>query len=193
MAVGKCTGTQVTRALFDSLVAGLKLPQAATARPNMVSPSIPSYPDIASDTSDARNACDSVQPCACAKPKVLCVDDEPLILAGLRFQLRSDCRVLGADDGPSALDKLRTERDICVVISDLRMKTMDGITFLSEVRAIAPRVVTMLITGARHDASLKETAARVGVHRLLLKPCSKEELRDAIREGVETYRSARDD
>ena len=155
----------------------------------MVSRSISSNPDL---PPGARSSRSSTLPRASSKPQILCVDDEPLILAGLRFQLRHDCRVLAAEDGDSALDKLRVEHGICVVLSDLRMKTMDGISFLSKVRAIAPRVVTMLMTGERDDPELKEAATRVGIHRLLLKPCSTEELRDAIREGVERYRSARD-
>lgn len=128
-------------------------------------------------------------PQARTKPKVLCVDDEPLILAGLDYQLRETYRVVTASDGASALRALQKQPDICVVLSDLRMSRMDGLTFLSQVRTIAPRIVTMLITGGLRDAALKAAVSRFGVYRVLTKPCSAQELRDAIRAGVDVYRS----
>jgi CheY-like chemotaxis protein len=154
----------------------------------MNSSSSPSYPDLI----PARNS-GAFGPRLSAKPRILCVDDEPLILAGLDFQLRARCRVLSAVCGEKALHVIQTEPDITVVLSDLHMGTMDGISFLTRVREVAPRIMTILITGALDDASMTTTLRQPAVDRVLIKPCSTDELREAVRLSIEDYRSGCDD
>lgn len=154
----------------------------------MHSSSTPSYPEFVSARQRSAFAHRESE-----KATVLCVDDEPLILASLDYQLREEFCVLCAPDGATALQMLENQLDVSVVLSDLRMRSMDGLTFLTEVRALRPRVVTMLITGALHDADLRATVSRFGISRVLSKPCTADELREAVRSGVDTYRSADSD
>jgi response regulator RpfG family c-di-GMP phosphodiesterase len=78
---------------------------------------------------------------------VLCVDDEPGILAALRRVLRPyGYRVLTASSGEDAL-KVLERQGVSVVISDMSMPGMDGPAFLDVVRRRWPDTVRLLLTG----------------------------------------------
>lgn len=78
---------------------------------------------------------------------VLCVDDEPGILAALRRVFRPyGYRVLTASSGEDALELLEHEL-VSVVISDMSMPGMDGPAFLDVVRRRWPDTVRLLLTG----------------------------------------------
>jgi DNA-binding NtrC family response regulator len=78
---------------------------------------------------------------------VLCVDDEPGILAALRRVFRPyGYRVLTASSGEDALELLEHE-GVSVVISDMSMPGMDGPAFLEVVRRRWPDTVRLLLTG----------------------------------------------
>jgi DNA-binding NtrC family response regulator len=78
---------------------------------------------------------------------ILCVDDEPGILAALRRVFRPyGYRVLTATSGEGALEILEHE-SVGVVISDMNMPGMDGRSFLDLVRRRWPDTVRLLLTG----------------------------------------------
>ena len=82
------------------------------------------------------------------KPRILCVDDEPMVLEGLRDSLRRSFDVRVATSGADGLALLsENRRDYAVVISDMRMPVMSGSVFLREARRVAPLAVRMLLTG----------------------------------------------
>ena len=111
------------------------------------------------------------------KPRILCVDDEPLVLEGLRDSLRRTFDVRVANSGADGLALLKeNRRDYAVVISDMRMPVMSGSVFLREARRVAPLTVRMLLTGyADTDAAI--AAVNDGqIFRFLTKPCDRDEL-----------------
>ena len=68
-----------------------------------------------------------------SSPAVLIVEDDANLREALFDTLNSDTlSVLTADSGPSALDILNTN-DVGLVISDLQMEPMDGVTLLGEI------------------------------------------------------------
>jgi response regulator RpfG family c-di-GMP phosphodiesterase len=74
--------------------------------------------------------------------RVLCVDDEPRVLEGLRDNLRRSFDVRVAESGADALALLERDPDgYAVVISDMRMPGMSGATFLAQARRVAPNAV----------------------------------------------------
>lgn len=81
------------------------------------------------------------------KPRVLVVDDEPIILETMSAILEGEGFVVRtADDGFAALITLRqTPPDI--IISDLRMPNMSGFEFLSVVRRRFPHIPVIAISG----------------------------------------------
>jgi response regulator RpfG family c-di-GMP phosphodiesterase len=124
-----------------------------------------------------------------SKPKILCVDDEPMVLEGLRDVLRRSFDVQVASSGAEGLIMLKKQRrEVAVVISDMRMPEMPGSVFLREARRVAPMAVRMLLTGyADSDAAIK--AVNDGqIFRFLTKPCDRDELLQACSGAVWQHR-----
>lgn len=123
------------------------------------------------------------------RPRILCVDDEPFVLEGLRDTLRRNFDVRVATSGAEGLEILRREPDaFAVVISDMRMPVMPGSEFLRAARLIAPDAVRMLLTG---DADLQEAIRAVNgarLFRFLTKPCDSDELMRACAAALGQHR-----
>ena len=74
-----------------------------------------------------------------AKPTILAVDDDHVVLAAverdLRRQYGKDYRILGADSGAAALDALRQLQlrndPVALLLADQRMPQMTGVEFLA--------------------------------------------------------------
>jgi signal transduction histidine kinase len=117
-------------------------------------------------------------------PRVLCVDDEPNLLAGLAHTLRRRFDVTTAESGLAALREIQRSGPFDVIVSDYRMPAMDGAEFLRRARELSPSTVPVLLTG---HATLDGAIAAVNqgnVFRILLKPCPPEILVGAIDEAV---------
>ncbi|HRY14336.1 MAG TPA: response regulator, partial [Candidatus Competibacteraceae bacterium] len=122
------------------------------------------------------------------RPKILCVDDEPNVLEGLKLHLRRHYTVHTATGGPLALECLEREGPFAVVLSDMRMPGMDGATLLGQIRRRSPDTTRMLLTG---HADLDSAIAAVNegqLFRFLLKPCPPPTLLQAFEAGIAQYR-----
>src|SRR5580658_7955273 len=122
--------------------------------------------------------------------KVLCVDDEPQVLEGLSLQLGRRYEVLTANSGAQGLELLNQHDSIAAIISDMRMPRMDGATFLSRARAIAPRAARILLTGQTDLQSAIAAVNEAQVLKFLSKPCPPPELHAAVELAVEQYNQA---
>src|SRR5918911_2964995 len=123
-----------------------------------------------------------------ADKRVLCVDDEPNVLEGLRRTLGGHYRVRTAVGGAAGLEAIEREGPFAVVVSDLRMPEMDGVAFLSRVRQRSPDTVRVLLTG---QADLDAAIAAVNeghIFRFLSKPCAQPVLFQALAAAEEQYR-----
>ncbi len=111
------------------------------------------------------------------KPRILCVDDEPMVLEGLRDVLRRSFDVRVANSGADGLTLLRSgRRDYAVVISDMRMPSMSGSVFLREARRVAPLAVRMLLTGYADTGAAIAAVNEGQIFRFLTKPCDRDDL-----------------
>lgn len=120
--------------------------------------------------------------------KVLCVDDEPGVLEGLNLTLRRRYDVLTAANGPLGLQRLEENRDVVVILSDMRMPQMDGATFLEKSRAITPDASRILLTGYA-DLDSAVAAVNLGqVFRFMQKPSSPASILAAVDAGVNQHR-----
>jgi response regulator RpfG family c-di-GMP phosphodiesterase len=122
------------------------------------------------------------------RERVLCVDDEPLILEGLRLHLGRRYDVMTASGGAAGLEDLERNGSTAVVLSDMRMPGMDGATFLGRVRQVTPDTVRILLTG---QADLNACIAAVNqgqIFRFLMKPCPPNMLLENVKAAVEQYR-----
>jgi response regulator RpfG family c-di-GMP phosphodiesterase len=120
-------------------------------------------------------------------PRVLCVDDEPAIVEGIARNLRRDFDIATAASGAEALDKVRGAT-FEVVMSDMRMPAMDGVTLLTRVREISPTSVRVLLTGQTDFATALLAVNEGNVFRFLTKPCPPDQLGKALRTAVEQHR-----
>jgi DNA-binding NarL/FixJ family response regulator len=121
-------------------------------------------------------------------PRILCVDDEPHVLAGLRRVFRRQYDVSVAEGAEAALASLAQGPPFAVVISDMRMPGMSGAALLAEVWKRAPDTVRMLLTG---QADLESAILAVNeghLFRFLTKPCPPEALSKAIDAAVAQHR-----
>lgn len=122
------------------------------------------------------------------KPHVLCVDDEPHVLESLKLNLRRPYTVSTATSGAEALALLDQARDVAVIVSDMRMPSMNGAAFLAQARRKAPDAVRMLLTG-QSDIDSAIAAVNDGqIFRFLSKPCAPTVLLDAVASAVTQHR-----
>ena len=122
--------------------------------------------------------------------KVLLVDDEAPVLEGYRRILHREFPVRTAMGAAEGLAAMQVDGPFGVVISDMRMPGMNGAEFLAQVREKSPATVRMLLTGYS-DLEAAIAAVNEGrIFRYLTKPCQKDVLVEAIRSGLEAYKSA---
>lgn len=119
--------------------------------------------------------------------RVLCVDDEPKVLAALQRTLFEDYDVTTATSGAEAIEILGEERPFAVIVSDMRMPEMNGAAFLARAREVAPDTVRMLLTGHSDMDSAISAINEGNIFRFLCKPCPEPELKRALEAAKHQY------
>jgi HD-like signal output (HDOD) protein len=126
------------------------------------------------------------------KKRILFVDDEPAILAGLQNLLYKDRRrwdMVFALGGQLALDQVRRE-PFDIVVSDMRMPGIDGAMLLNVIKDECPATVRIMLSGhADREAIVRALPA---LHQLLSKPCDANTLRGAIERSLDGANVDRD-
>ena len=119
--------------------------------------------------------------------RVLVLDDEPALRDLVKQTLdRVGCQVTTAAEGGEGLQALLSTR-FDVVVSDLMMEPMDGITFLTEALRIWPWMGVVVFSGYIRD-EIREQAANIGVTTILEKPISFRELASSVLEEADRMR-----
>jgi len=108
------------------------------------------------------------------KPSILIVDDEKNTRDGLARALKRSYEVFAAESGAAALEIL-SEQSIDVMLSDLRMPVMDGMTLMQRALASSPELVCILLTAYGSMETAVE-AMRHGATDFLTKPVNLKEL-----------------
>lgn len=115
---------------------------------------------------------------------ILCVDDEPNILASLqRLFRKNNFRVLCADGAAAGLAVLEQET-IDVVMSDMRMPQCSGADFLERVRERWPSTMRLLLTGYADIGSIVGAINRGEIYRYITKPWNEEEILLVVRDAL---------
>ncbi len=101
---------------------------------------------------------------------ILIVDDEPGLRQMLEVVLRRDGHTVhGCGDGQTALEWLAKNPQVELVLSDLRMAPMDGLTLLGEIRKRHPDTFVVIMT-AFAEWNTAVQAMRLGAYNFLRKP-----------------------
>lgn len=116
---------------------------------------------------------------------ILVVDDEAVILALLREQLRHEYDVFTARSIAEAREQVAV-RDIDIVLSDLNLPDGSGIALLEWARQSHPRISRVLLTGMARLEDAAEAINRSQVHRIVLKPWQRDDLLGSLRSITRT-------
>jgi two-component system response regulator PilR (NtrC family) len=116
-------------------------------------------------------------------PKILIVDDELSMREFLEIMLLKDgYDVWCAASGTEAIEKLRQQK-FDLVITDIRMRPVDGLEVLRQCRAIAPSTVVIIIS-AYASAETAVAAMKEGAYDYLPKPFKIDEMRSVLRDAL---------
>ncbi len=127
--------------------------------------------------------------------KILVVDDEPqverLIKQRFRRQLRNkEYEFTFARNGQEALDLLEEKEDIEMVLSDLNMPEMDGLTFLSKLKEIKPEMKAVIVSAYGDMKNIRE-AMNLGAFDFITKPIEFDDLLATIKKTLKEAEVAR--
>ena len=118
---------------------------------------------------------------------ILVVDDEPDVTDMFRQRFRREARqgtyVLHfAASGEEALDKLENgvRPELIVILSDINMPGMDGLSLLREIKTRRPDLPVMMVT-AYGDEERRRQAAEAGALQFLSKPVDFDLLKEELR------------
>jgi len=121
------------------------------------------------------------------KPKILIVDDEPDICKALVFLLKmEDYAVSSVNSGEAAIEKIKQE-GFDVVITDLKMGKVDGMTVLEQTKEISPGTAVIIMTAFASIESAVEAMKR-GAVDYIVKPFLNEEIKITVRKILEQKR-----
>lgn len=112
--------------------------------------------------------------------KILIVDDEVRILILLQSLLKANgYATVTAKDGNEAIELVR-KGDVNLMITDLRMAPMDGLTLISSVKAILPKLPVILLT-AYASVETAIDAMKCGAFDYLTKPFKVDEMLSTVK------------
>lgn len=127
--------------------------------------------------------------------RILVVDDEPdveaLVTQKFRRQMRAgEIAFLFAQDGQQALDLLGQDGDIDVVLSDINMPRMDGLTLLQKLNERHSDLKTVIVSAYGDMANIR-TAMNRGAFDFVTKPIEFQDLETTIAKTLDHLRSFR--
>ena len=120
---------------------------------------------------------------------ILFVDDSPTVRSSVCFCLRNaGYRVTEAVDGQDGLQKVQSMKEkgesLSLIITDINMPQMDGITFISEVKETEFKFVPILVLTTAAEESMIRKGRDAGASGWLLKPFQPEQLLWAVKKVV---------
>lgn len=136
---------------------------------------MPDPDDILSDAE--REALATVTAPAAAPQKVLIVDDNTIAREALACYLKAKgIKCLTAENAERALAYLKGERDIGLLITDLRMKPFDGLELIRQIRESEKAALPIIIVSGDADVPDAIAAMHLSVVDFLLKPIDLDKL-----------------
>lgn len=123
--------------------------------------------------------------------KVVIIDDEPIIVEGLRRSIKWEqyhCEVVAtASSGKEGLE-LFQKMQPDIIFSDIRMPQMDGLSMIAALKSQYPNTEITILTGFQ-DFEYARQAICLGVTRFLVKPSKMDELQEAVETMVKNLQA----
>jgi DNA-binding NtrC family response regulator len=125
-----------------------------------------------------------------SKPRLLLVDDDPLINESLAFALAGDYEVVCAEDRPGAVAQLRTGFVPELALIDLGLPPVphmpnEGFKLIGDLLAHVPQVRIFVLTGQNEESNGRRARA-LGAVDLVPKPCEPEYLRTLLARAMKS-------
>ena len=116
--------------------------------------------------------------------KILYVDDEIINLELFKINFGSEYQVLTAKSGMEGLQILDDNKDLMVVISDMKMPQMNGIEFVTKVKEINPGRHCFILTGFGLTSEIAECIKEGLIIECLTKPFDKAKISREITKAL---------
>lgn len=131
-------------------------------------------------------------------PKILVVDDEPDLELLIRQKFRKEIKdgrynFEFANNGVNALEKINADNQIELVLTDINMPEMDGLTLLSKIKEMNNPLLHSVIVSAYGDIFNIRTAMNGGAFDFVIKPIDLKDLEITITkalDNLETFKKA---
>jgi two-component system response regulator YesN len=127
--------------------------------------------------------------------KLMIVDDEPIMLEGLKVYLDwksySIDKIITSQDGKSALESAKREKPD-IVITDIRMPEMSGLELISNINDILPDCVCIIISG-HNDFEYAKKGLELGAFYYIVKPIEEAEFKMVISNAVDVVYKKREE
>lgn len=125
-----------------------------------------------------------------AIPRILVVDDEPDLELLINQKFRKEIKhgiysFVFAGNGIEALDKLNEDKEIELVLTDINMPEMDGLTLLSKIKELNNPLLHSVIVSAYGDIFNIRTAMNGGAFDFVVKPIDLSDLEITIKKSLD--------
>jgi len=119
--------------------------------------------------------------------RILIVDDDPGLLAGIRRSLGRRYDLECVESAKRALELIRQGKQFAVILTDMRMPEMDGIELLKRVQQLSPETVRLMLTGNIDQQTAVDALNQGRVVQFLTKPCHSDTIAAAFDEGLKIH------
>lgn len=117
--------------------------------------------------------------------RILYVDDEPINLMLFQNMFESNYQVLISESGVEGLKVLEEEKNIQIVISDMKMANMSGLEFIRIAKEKNPHVHFYILSGFEITDEIKDALSQKLIYRYFQKPFNMKEIDTAIKEKLD--------
>ena len=124
------------------------------------------------------------------RPRVLVADDNSTIRQAIWHMLKKEFDVTMVENGSKAIETVKDGNTFEVAVLDQQMPIKTGVDTLKEIKELTPSTEVLLVT-AVSEFEIAKGALKLGAFDYINKPFEKEELRSAIRNGVERHQKTK--
>ncbi len=116
-------------------------------------------------------------------PKILICDDEEGVRESLRLILERDYELVFIGSGAEVLDRLKEDRDIKVVLLDIKIPKSNGLEILKQIKSFRPDTAVIMVTGYQSTEMAAE-AIKLGALDYIIKPINSAAVLASIRKAL---------
>jgi len=109
------------------------------------------------------------------KEKILICDDEEGIRESLKLILENNYNLIFSSSGQECLEKLNKDKNIKLVLIDIKMPKQNGIEITREIKRLYPALPVIIVTGYR-SAEIAQEATSAGASDYIVKPFESKEI-----------------